>query len=604
MFYIAHLSLAFIVVFLVVIARLKTKTRLRRYFIAFIADLFVWTFSVLAQQYCELLGNTQGIAFFGNLAYFGVAFIPVQMLQISMIITSSGIKNRVAWHSLLVIPALTQIVVWTNGFHGLFYTNYNYTDTNDIVFGWYFYVHTAYSYICILGAIFFIARFALSNRGAGTSSAQAFILLIGSIVPAATNILFTMGVSGFTIFSTPVAFLVTVLSYFFGVIRFNLVRLSPIAMKTVMDKASDLYIVVDADMTIIDYNEPFYNTFSEFLGLKREINLNEALGTFNVTGVSTERILSIVRFCKEKRRDVHKDVKIELGSEVRHYSAEFSPLIIENDYYGCILLLRDITRTVRDMEEIKLNQVRLIEQEHLASLGQLIGGIAHNLKTPIMAMSGRAENLEALIDEYEESAGEEEVTPADHREIAKEMKYEVERIQDHIIYISEVITTVKDQTVKLNEDISEIFTIGELVMRIDILMQHELIRNNIKFIYEEELDEETAMIGDINSLIQIVDNIILNAIQAYAGEPGKIWLKIRRESGSIVISVRDEAGGIPEDVQEKLFKQMTTTKGKDGTGLGLYISHSTVVGRYEGKMWFETTVGQGSEFFISIPQGI
>ena len=604
MFYIAHLSLAFIVVFLIAIARLKTKTRLRRYFIVFIVDLLVWTFSVLAQQYCEMLGNMQGVTFFENLAYFGVAFIPVQMLQISMIITSSGIKNRVAWHSLLVIPALTQIVVWTNGFHGFFYTNYNYTDVNDIVFGWYFYIHTAYSYICILGAILFIARFALSNRAAGDSSAQAFILLIGSIVPAATNILFTMGVNGFTIFSTPVAFLVTVLSYFFGVIRFNLVRLSPIAMKTVMDKASDLYIVVDADMTIIDYNEPFYNTFSEFLGLKREINLNEALGTFNVTGVSTERILSIVRFCKEKRRDVHKDVKIELGSEVRHYSAEFSPLIIENDYYGCILLLRDITRTVRDMEEIKLNQVRLIEQEHLASLGQLIGGIAHNLKTPIMAMSGRAENLEALIDEYEESAGEEEVTPADHREIAKEMKYEVERIQDHIIYISEVITTVKDQTVKLNEDISEIFTIGELVMRIDILMQHELIRNNIKFIYEEELDEETAMIGDINSLIQIVDNIILNAIQAYAGEPGKIWLKIRRESGSIVISVRDEAGGIPEDVQEKLFKQMTTTKGKDGTGLGLYISHSTVVGRYEGKMWFETTVGQGSEFFISIPQGI
>ena len=604
MFYIAHISLAFIVVFLVAIAGLKTKTRLRRYFIFFIIDLFVWTFSVLAQQYCELFGKTQGVEFFGNLAYFGVAFLPVQMFQISMIITSSGIKSRPVWHSLLVIPILTQIVVWTNGLHGFFYTNYNYTDTQDIVFGWYFYVHTAYSYICILGAVFFIARFALSNRGPGDSGAQAFILLIGSVVPVAVNILFTMGVSGFTIFSTPVAFLVTVLAYFFGVIRYNLVRLSPIAMKTVMDKASDLYIVVDAEMTIIDYNEPFYKAFSSLLKLEKEINLNEALGTLNITGVSTDKILSIVRFCKEKRREVHKAVKIDHGSDARHYSAEFSPLIIEDDYYGCILLLRDITRTVRDMEEIKLNHVRLVEQEHLASLGQLIGGIAHNLKTPIMAMSGRAENLEALIDEYEESAGEEKVTPADHREIAKEMKHEVERIRDHIVYVSEVVTTVKDQTVKLNEDVNEIFTVGELVMRIDILMHHELIRNNIEYIYEEELDEETAMIGDVNSLIQIVDNIILNAIQAYAGEPGKLWLKIRRDGDSIIISVRDEAGGIPEDVQEKLFKQMTTTKGKDGTGLGLYISHSTIVGRYEGKMWFETTIGQGSEFFISIPLGI
>ena len=64
----------------------------------------------------------------------------------------------------------------------------------------------------------------------------------------------------------------------------------------------------------------------------------------------------------------------------------------------------------------------LMEKERLASLGQLIGGISHNLKTPIMSISGAAEGLTDLINEYDASIGDPEVTNDDHHAIANDMR--------------------------------------------------------------------------------------------------------------------------------------------------------------------------------------
>lgn len=87
--------------------------------------------------------------------------------------------------------------------------------------------------------------------------------------------------------------------------------------------------------------------------------------------------------------------------------------------------IQDITRNYVD--QIHDNQNMLMERERLASLGQLIGGIAHNLKTPIMSISGAAEGLTDLVKEYEASVGDPEVTVQDHHDIAKDMKDWIEK---------------------------------------------------------------------------------------------------------------------------------------------------------------------------------
>ena len=216
------------------------------------------------------------------------------------------------------------------------------------------------------------------------------------------------------------------------------------------------------------------------------------------------------------------------------------------------------------METIKNNQDILMERERLASLGQLIGGIAHNLKTPIMSIAGATEGLEQLIKEYDESIDDPLVNSQDHHEIARDMEAWIPKIRAHIEYMSDIITTVKGQAVAFSQDENESFTVGELVKRVNILMKHELKNAYIYLNVSMKTDETLTLNGDVNSLVQVVNNMISNAIQAYNGERDKnIELEVSKKGNDVIFTVRDYAGGLPKEVQNKLFKEMVTTKGKN-----------------------------------------
>ena len=254
------------------------------------------------------------------------------------------------------------------------------------------------------------------------------------------------------------------------------------------------------------------------------------------------------------------------------------------------------------METIRNNQDRLMERERLAGLGQLIGGIAHNLKTPIMSIAGAAEGLENLIKEYDESIDDPLVNSQDHHEIAAEMESWIPKIRAHIEYMSDIITTVKGQAVALSNDQAVTFTIEELVKRVDILMKHELKNAYIYLNVLMKTDENITLDGDVNSLVQVVNNMISNAIQAYNGKRNQnIELEVNKNGEDIIFTVRDFAGGLPKEVQEKLFKEMVTTKGKNGTGLGLYMSYSNIKAHFGGDIVYKTEEGKGTEFNIIIP---
>lgn len=69
----------------------------------------------------------------------------------------------------------------------------------------------------------------------------------------------------------------------------------------------------------------------------------------------------------------------------------------------------------------------------------------------------------------------------------------------------------------------------------------------------------------------------------------------------IIIIVKDYGKGISEEIKPRIFKNMVTTKGKDGTGLSLLLSYSTIKGKFGGDIWFESKQDQGTEFYIAIP---
>ena len=278
--------------------------------------------------------------------------------------------------------------------------------------------------------------------------------------------------------------------------------------------------------------------------------------------------------------------------------------LTSNDEFGDLIIsfnkIQELTK--KNIQQLHDNQETLMEKERLASLGQLIGGIAHNLKTPIMSISGATEGLTDLIKEYESSIDDPEVNSQDHHDIAKDMSSWVAKIKTHTEYMSDVITAVKGQAVTLSneEDIS--FTVGELLKRVNILMKHELKNAIIYLNIAMKTDENTIIHGDINSLIQVINNMISNSIQAYDGKPEQnIDLTVEKDNNHLIIFVKDYGPGMPEYVKNKLFNEMITTKGKNGTGLGLYMSYSTIRAHFNGNITVVSEEGKGTTFSIILP---
>ena len=258
--------------------------------------------------------------------------------------------------------------------------------------------------------------------------------------------------------------------------------------------------------------------------------------------------------------------------------------------------------TALNIKQIEKTKDTLMEQERLASLGQMIGGISHNLKTPIFSIAGGIEGLNDLIDEFDKSIDNEMVTNEDMHAIAKDMYTWTSKIKDYTSYMSDVITAVKGQAVNFSNDSIDYFTTTQLFKYVDLLMRHELKNSLTELSIENNVDDNIFTKGNINGLVQAINNIISNAIQSYENQPDKtIILAANLVNNKLLISIKDFGCGIRKEIQNKLFKEMITTKGKNGTGLGLFMSYSNIKAHYNGNMYFETELGKGTTFYIELP---
>lgn len=391
------------------------------------------------------------------------------------------------------------------------------------------------------------------------------------------------------------------LSFFaFAIFKFGFLRIAPIALQKIVDRMSDSYIVLDENMQITDFNKTFLDTFSVSSSEIRNINIVDLLKKYNAFDIDIESFIAAVN--RTKMDDSTITTEKHWESINKYFHIEINSIKNNNNLLGTLILFKDVTQHNLDMQTIKENQEILIEKERLASLGQMIGGIAHNLKTPIMSISGAAEGISDLVNEYRQSAGDPDVTVEDHHEIANDMDEWIEKIRTHLAYMSDIITAVKGQAVAFSDNMFNGFTVGELVKHVDILMKHELKNALVTLNTSVNLDADTSVNGNINSLVQVINNIISNAIQAYNGEPNKeINFTLSKERNNLLINIQDFAGGLPENVQEKLFKEMITTKGKNGTGLGLFMSYSNIKAHFNGNMTYKTQKGEGTTFYIEIP---
>ena len=178
----------------------------------------------------------------------------------------------------------------------------------------------------------------------------------------------------------------------------------------------------------------------------------------------------------------------------------------------------------------------------------------------------------------------------------------VDKVKDYSGYMSDVITAVKGQAVTMGDNQSDTFTVEELVKRVNILMRHELKNAIVYLNVGMQINPNIELKGNINGLVQVINNMISNAIQSYNGEPNKnIDMNFTEDKNKLIIEIKDYGPGLPKEVEEKLFKEMITTKGKNGTGLGLFMSYSNIRAHFNGNITFKTKQGEGTSFFIHLP---
>ncbi len=535
--------------------------------------------------------------YFAYFYYIGIVFFPISLYFTVKIFVHTKITFKTRYLLLFIIPLLSLLALWTNEKYHLFFGNYD-ISLNNCKFGPMFIINEIYSYFLYFLSVVSLLKF--FNKNSGLYSQQLSLFLVGIIFPFVLNLLGTLKIIDVTIYITPISSVVSVICFTLALFKFQILDTVPIALTKVVDRMSDGYLVLNEKNIITDYNITFLKIFELEDTSINSTHIFDLLKLENFKPLEEKTIINGLKAVRESNETLV--IEKEFKNLKKFLRLELSNLKSENVFIGSLILVKDFTEHHRDVEIIKSNTNMLIEKERLASLGEMISGVTHNLKTPIFSIAGANEGMADLINEYAQSIDDPTVTKEDHKDIAKDMLDWNEKIKEYTSYMSDIITAIRGQAASFTENTYETFTIDELMKRVNILMKHELQQALVTLNVSYNLSKEINLHGNINSLIQIINNLISNAIQSYQGTPNQnVYLNLENTDTKLIITIEDHGMGIPPEIKDKLFKEIITSKGKEGTGLGLFISYSNLKTQFNGDLTFESEVGKGTTFKITLP---
>ncbi len=277
--------------------------------------------------------------------------------------------------------------------------------------------------------------------------------------------------------------------------------------------------------------------------------------------------------------------------------------------------LEESHRTIEEAyEELKEAHVQLVQSEKMASLGQLVAGIAHEIKNPLNFIYGNTDFLKQYVEElktilhmFEKHAN---LTPTGARAI-EDVKQEkgFEFIMEDL---GELIKNFEEGARRIHEIIGDLRAFSRMdsdeLRPIDIHEPIELALNLVRHEYRDRIDihkqyEELPSVPCHSGKIsQVFMNLLTNACQAILGQ-GDIWIRTLRRNGHAVIEVKDNGVGISTRHLNRIFEPFFTTKGVGlGTGLGLSISYG-IIQQHKGTIEVESEVNGGTCFTIQLPLG-
>lgn len=298
--------------------------------------------------------------------------------------------------------------------------------------------------------------------------------------------------------------------------------------------------------------------------------------------------------------EIAGDEKSEFGLLTKSFN-EMSSRV----YQSQLELRKNINMLKKANEQIKEAQTRLVQTEKMASLGQLVAGVAHELNNPIGFIHSNmthlkeySEDLMALVESADKDIHHlhEEMKNRDYEYIKEDLPKLIKSCEDGARRTKEIVLGLRNFS-RLDE---------ESLKDVDL---HEGIENTLKLLAGElkgrikvnkilSLSKKVSCYpGQIN---QVFMNLLTNAAQAIEGS-GEMTIETLEENGQAVIKITDSGKGIAKEHQDKIFDPFYTTKKPgQGTGLGLSITYG-IIEKHGGQIHFESQPEKGTTFIIRIP---
>ncbi|MBI3813931.1 MAG: PAS domain S-box protein, partial [Nitrospinae bacterium] len=348
---------------------------------------------------------------------------------------------------------------------------------------------------------------------------------------------------------------------------------SRLMFRTLLDSIHDYVSLHDTDCMIRMAN----TSLAEFMNLPiREMIGKKCEDVYHCKGIGEN--CPVIRATKSRKLEFS-----ELAIYNRIFQVWAYPLLnIRGEFEGIIQQRRDIT-------EQKIIESEIFQLEKMAELGNMVGGIAHELRNPLNTINTALYLLKKVVNESNVNVDS----------YISQIKNSVERCDNIIMDILNFARPSKTEIESIN--------ISSLIEQILVLIGVEISDKNIRVIKKLH-DPNAAIEGSMNVVRQIFLNLITNSIQAM-DENGEIIIEtglvqdcsLSKGCGCECVSIKISDNGIGMDAEtlKNLFKPFFTTK-KGGTGLGLYLIKKGVE-KHKGRIDVQSEKGKGTTFVVELP---
>lgn len=328
-------------------------------------------------------------------------------------------------------------------------------------------------------------------------------------------------------------------------------------------------------------------------GMRRELEHQGVISCVAIPMVFEKRVIGVVGFDTVTQQRTWAEETVQLLQTIAYVFA--SALERKKTQEG-------LERTVQERtKQLRNKQLQLARSEKMASLGQLVAGVAHDINTPLGAIKSNNDILVRTTTRLSELLGRDEM-PEEVRGNAR-----LHKLLDGAAKINEVNRHAVERIVSIVGGLRKFARLDEA--EVDTVNLHDgiettltvinhLLKNRIRV--NKDFGELPLVECYPNQVNQVFMNLLVNSAQAIDG-PGEISIKTRSLGDSVEIAFSDTGMGIAEAEQCRIFDPGFTTKGVGvGTGLGLSIVHQ-IVDDHGGEIEVQSQLGQGATFLLRLP---